>query len=130
MRVGSIIAIARDRAADQARIILAQPRQREPELVHRAWLEVLYQDVCAGDQRLQARASVYGGEIDNDRVLAAIEPDEVAALALCRRVIAARKVAFRTFHLDHMRAGIRQPRAAERRCNRLLDCDDDYSLKR
>ena len=128
--VGAVVAIARNGAADQRRIILPQALQREAELVHRAGLQVLQQHVGAGDQLLQRRAAFLGREIDDHGILAAVEPDEIAALALGRGIIAAGKIALRPLHLDDMRAGIRQPRAAERRGDRLFDGDDDQSFKR
>src|SRR5580692_11871385 len=75
-------------------------------------------------------AAFLGGEVDHDGILAAVEPDKVAALALGRGIIAAGKIAFGTFDLDDMRAGVRQPRTAERGGDRLLDGDDGNSFKR
>ena len=112
MRVGAVVAIAGDGADDQRRIVLAQPLAGEAELVHRAGLEVLQQHVGGGDQLLQLGAAFLGGEIDHRGFLAAVEPDEVAALALRRGVIAAGEIALRPFDLDDMRAGIGQPRTA------------------
>jgi hypothetical protein len=126
--IGAFIAIARNGAADQRRIIPLQAFQREAELVHRAGLEVLQQHVGAGDQRFEIGAAVPGGEIDHHGILAAVEPDEIAALALCGGVVAAGEIALGAFHLDDMRTGIRQPRTAEWRCNGLFDGDDDQSL--
>jgi hypothetical protein len=70
--------------------------------------------------------------VETDGLLAAIEPDEIGALANTRAftpvfmrngqlVIVAPEVAFRTLDLDHARAGIRQPAAAHRRGHRLLE---------
>ena len=126
--IGAGVAIAGDRAADQRRIILSQPLQREAELVHRAGLEVLQQHVGARDQLFERGAAFLGGEIDHHGILAAVEPDEIAALAFCGGVIAAGEIALGAFDLDDMRAGIRQPRTAERRGNGLFDGDDDQSL--
>ena len=42
--------------------------------------------------------------IEDDGLLAAIEPDEIGALAVHQTVIAAREVAFRPLDLDHARA--------------------------
>ena len=130
MRVGALVAIAGDGAADQRRIVLAQPLAREAELVHRAGLEVLQQHVGARDQRLELRAAFLGGEIDHHRLLAAVEPDEIAALALGRRVIAAGEIALGPLDLDDGGAGIRQARRAERRGDRLFDGNDGNSLER
>ena len=129
VRIGAVVAIAGDGAADQRRIILAQALQREAELVHRAGLEVLQQHVGAGDQLFQRGAAFLGGEIDHHGILAAVEPDEIAALALGRGVIAAGEIALGPLHLDDMGAGIRQPRRAERRGDRLFDGNDGQSLQ-
>ena len=123
--IGPVVAVARDGAADQRRIIFSQAFQREAELVHRAGLEVLQQHVGACDQLFECGAAVLGGEIDHHGILAAVEPDEIAALALGGGVIIAGEIALRPFHLDDMRAGVRQPRRAEWRGNRLFDSDDD-----
>ena len=129
MRIGAVVAIAGDGAADQRRIILAQALQREAELVHRAGLEVLQQHVGACDQLLELGAAFLGGEIDDHGILAAVEPDEIAALAFGGGVIAAGEIALGALDLDDMRAGIGQPRRAERRGDRLFDGDDGQSLQ-
>src|ERR1700684_1086368 len=87
-------------------------------------------DVSACDQLFELGAAFPGGEVDDDGILAAVEPDKVAALALGGGVIAAGKIAFGPFDLDDMRTGVRQPRTAERGSDRLLDGDDGNSLKR
>ena len=69
-------------------------------------------------------------EIENDRFLAAIEPDEVGALAVHDMIVAAREIAFRTLHLDHARAGIRHPAGALRRRDRLFERDDEDAGER
>jgi len=107
-----------------------QTLQRKAELIHRAGLEVLQQDIRARDQLFKAGAAFGGGEVDHQRMLAAIEPDEITALSFRRRIVGPCEIAFRPFHLDHVRAGIRQARRAEWCCNRLFDGDDFDSLKR
>ena len=87
------------------------------------------QHVGARDQLFERVAAVLGGEIDHHGILAAVEPDEIAALAFCGGVIAAGEIALGAFDLDDMRAGIRQPGAAERCCDRLFDGDDDQSFQ-
>ncbi len=85
-----------------------------------------------------ARASMRGEqrlvlgfvEIEHDRFLAAIEPDEIAALAVHEIVIAAREVAFRPLDLDDARAGIGQPARAHRRGDRLFERDDEEAGER
>src|SRR5260370_28254684 len=101
---------------------------REGGLGHRTWLEILEQYVRAGDQFFKAPAAFFGGEVDDHGILAAVEPDEIAALPPRCRIVAARKIALGALHLDDMRAGVRQPRAAERRGDRLFDGENSQSL--
>ena len=130
MRVGALVAIAGDRAADQPWVILAQALQRKAELVHRTGFEVLQQDVGAGDQVLEFRAAILAGKVDDNGILAAVEPDEIAALTFGCRVVAARKITLRPLYFDDMSAGIGKPRTAERRGDRLFDGNDLQSFKR
>src|ERR1700740_1147009 len=76
------------------------------------------------------RAAFPGGEIDHHGILAAVEPDEIASLSLGGGSVAAGKIALGALDLDDMGAGVRQPRTAERCCDRLFDGDDGYSLER
>src|ERR1700730_4277598 len=92
MGIGAVVAITADGAADQRRIVLAQAPQREAELVHRARLEVLNQHIRAGDQVFELLTALPGCEVDDHRILAAIEPDEITALALGRGIVAARNI--------------------------------------
>ena len=78
---------------------------------------------------LQQRLVVRLGEIEDDRLLAAVEPDEIGALAARQRVVAAREIAFRPLDLDHARAGIREPARAGRRRDRLFERDDEEALR-
>jgi hypothetical protein len=57
----------------------------------------LQQHVGAGDQLLELRASFLGRKVDDDGLLAAVEPDEIAALALGGGIIAAREIALGAF---------------------------------
>src|ERR1700722_18312602 len=65
------------------------------------------------------------GQIEHDRFLAAIEPDEIAALAVHEVVVAAREIALRPLDLDDARAGIGEPATAHRRRDRLFERDDE-----
>ena len=109
MGVGTFVAIAGDGAADQRRIILFQAFKRKAELVHRAGFEILQQHVGARDQRFERGAPLFGREVDDHRILAAVEPDEIAALALGDGIIFAGKIAFGPFHLDDVGAGVGKP---------------------
>ena len=70
------------------------------------------------------------GEIEHHRFLAAVEPDEIAALAVHEIVIAAREIAFRPLDLDDARAGIGEPAGAHRRRDRLFERDDEEAGER
>ena len=82
---------------------------------------------------------VVAGEIEHQRFLAAVEPDEIGALASIRAftpvlptssrgrqlVVAAGEVALGPLDLDHARAGIGEAAGAHRRRHRLLERDDE-----
>ena len=55
--------------------------EREAELGGRAGLEVLHEHVGPGEHRRQHGLVVVAGEIEHQRFLAAVEPDEIGALA-------------------------------------------------
>ena len=78
---------------------------------------------------IAAKQRLVGGlvEIEHDRFLAAIEPDEIAALAVREIVVAAGEVAFRPLDLDDARAGIGEPARAHRRRDRLFERDDEQA---
>ncbi len=57
--------------------------------------------------QLRARPSLVA-RIDHGGILAAVEPDEIAALALRRGIVAAGEVALGPLDLDDMGAGIGQ----------------------
>ncbi len=97
----------------------------ETELLDRAGFQILNEDVGAGDHRRQQRLVLGLAEIEHDRFLAAIEPDEIAAFAVNQIVIAAGEVALRPLDLDDARAGVRKPAAAHRRRHGLFERDDE-----
>ncbi len=107
--VRAALAEARDRTADQFRVIAPQTFDREAELADRAGLEVLDEHVGLREQFFQQRLVGVLRQIENDRFLAAIEPDEIGALALGKGIIAAREIALRPLDLDDARTGIAQP---------------------
>ena len=117
--------------------------EREAELGGRAGLEVLHEHVGPGEHRRQHGLVVVAGEVEHQRFLAAVEPDEIRALAgtnSIRRVVfflrakltrsrqlvvAAGEVALGPLDLDHARAGIGEAAGAHRRRHRLLERDDE-----
>ena len=67
-------------------------------------------------------------EIERQRFLRPVDPDEVTGQALDRAVVAAREVAAaRPLDLDDPRAEIGELAAGKRRGHRLLDRDDEYA---
>jgi hypothetical protein len=65
------------------------------------------------------------GEIEHDRFLAAVEPNEIAALAVHEVVVAAREVALRPLDLDHARPGIGEATRTHRRGDGLFERNDE-----
>src|SRR6185312_4802531 len=68
-------------------------------------------------------------EVERDRFLAAVEPDEMRAFAVHDVVVVAREVAFGPLDLDDARAGVGQAAGALRRGDGLFDRDDEKSGK-
>ena len=68
-------------------------------------------------------------DVDNDRFLAAVEPDEIGALAFHGMVVVAREVALGALELDHAGAEIGEARGAEGRRDRLFQRDDQLALQ-
>ncbi len=91
----------------------------------RAGFEILHEYVGAREHRAEQRLVVGLGQIEHDQFLAAIEPDEIAALAVHEVVVAAREIALRPLDLDDARAGIGEPARAHRRRDRLFERDDE-----
>ena len=82
---------------------------------------VLHEDVGAGEQAVEQRAIVGLLDVEHDRLLAAIEPREVGALAAGRAVVVASEVAAVALDLDHARTGVGESAGGERRRHRLLE---------
>ena len=117
--------------------------EREAELGGRAGLEVLHEHVGPGEHRRQHGLVVIAGEIEHQQFLAAVEPDEIRALAgtngirrvrlvseskltrFRQLVVAAGEVALGPLDLDHARAGIGEAAGAHRRRHRLLERNDE-----
>ena len=111
-------------------MILAQPGNGEAELCERPGLEILHEHVGALEHGLEQGLVLLLREIEDDRFLAAVEPDEIAAFAAGDGVVGAGEIAFGTLDLDHARAGVGEPAGAHRRRDRLLDRDDEKALQR
>ena len=86
---------------------MAQTLEWEAELGERTRFQVLHEHVGFREHGFEQRLVIGPGEIEHHRLFAAIEPDEIGALAMHQSVIAAGEVALRPLHLDHARARIR-----------------------
>ena len=104
----SCLAIARDRTGDEARISLAQILRCEAEARDGAGRQILNEDIGLGDHAAQDGLVALLRQIETDRLLAAIEPDEISALSVDVVIVATGEITLRPFHLDHPRAGICQ----------------------
>ena len=116
-------------ATDESRKFASQLGDRKPELFDRAGFQILHEHIGAFEHGGQERPVGGRGEIEHDRFLAAIEPDEIAALAVRERVVGACEVAFGPFDLEDTRAGIRQLAGAHGCGDRLFERDDEQSGK-
>src|SRR5438309_9991045 len=94
-RVGAGLAVARNRAHNQPRMLASQPLDRKAELGDGARLEVLNEYVGFRQHGREDRLVGRLGEIEDDRFLAAVEPDKVRALAARDLVVVAGQVALR-----------------------------------
>ena len=79
------VAVAGDRAVDQARQARVQMLEAEPQAVERARPEVLDQDVGARQEALEQRAAARLLEIERDAEFGAVDGQEVAAFSLDKR---------------------------------------------
>jgi hypothetical protein len=69
------------------------------------------------------------GQVEDNRSLAAVEPDEIGALALRQRVIAACEIALRPFDLDDARTGVREAASAQRGRHRLIHRNNEQAFE-
>ena len=97
----------------------------ESRACRRAGFQVLHEHIGAREHGGKQRLVLGLAEIEHDRFLAAVEPDEITALAVDEIVVAARKIALRPLDFDDARAGIGEPTRAHRRGDRLFQRDDE-----
>src|SRR5579883_1685693 len=124
------LAIAGDRAEDEARMAASQLGRIEPGARRGTRCQVLQKHIGPCDHAVKERAVLGILDIEHDRLLAAIEPDEIAALSARGAVVGAGEIALGPLDLDDARAGIGQAATAERRRHRLLQCDDEKPVER
>ena len=128
--VGAVIAVARDVDRDQPLVLGAHRGRAEARALGRAGRQVLDQHVGLADQAMQQREVVGLLEVEHDRLLAAVQPDEIAREPVDVAVVAAREIAFRPLDLDDARAGVGQPRRAVGGGHRLLDAHHQQAVQR
>src|ERR1700750_2725272 len=97
-----------------------QGLRSEAHSLKRAGLQILDEDIRLQQERSQLILARRRTEIDNKRLFATIEPDEITALTSHDVIIAAGKVPFRPFDLDDAGAGVGKARRAERGCDGRL----------
>ena len=122
--------VAGDVADDEPGAAGPQGAGVEPEPVRRARREVLHEDIGSTDQPLHHLARLGPLQVEGQRFLRAIEPDEVARQPLDRRVVTAGEVADdRTLHLDDPRAEVGELPGGERRRHGLLQGDHRHPVE-
>jgi len=123
------LAVAGDVAGDQPRVLGPQRRAAQAEPAGRSRRQVLDEDVGACDQAAHQHQVLRLLQIDAAGFLAAVEPDEIGALALHVAVVAPREVALRPLQLDHPRPGVGQARGAVGRGHRLFQGDHQQAFE-
>src|SRR5882672_4885861 len=100
----------------------AQVRRRRPETVRCAGGKILYEDVRALEQLREHAGASRLLDVERQRLLGSIQPDEVTRQSLDRRVVTAREIAaVGPLDLDHARAEIGELPRRERRGDRLFE---------
>ena len=128
--IGPRFAVAADVATDQARIARAHLGAAYARARSRAGCQVLDEDVRPANHVAQDREIVGRLDVQLDRFLAPVEPDEIGALALGDGVVAAREVAARALDLDHPGARVGEPRRAKGRRHRRFERHDQQPVQR
>ena len=109
-----MLAVARHRAVDQARMARLQVGVGDAQALGHAGTEVMHQHVGGGQAALQRGAPLGALEVEHQAVLAAIHPQKRAALGGQRRRVLAQVVAVRRLDLEHLSALVGEQRAAVR----------------
>ena len=121
--IGTVFAIAADVAGYQPEATGAQLLRAETRPRGGARRQVLNKDVRARKQAHQKPAVVRLLDVqDNEKLLAAIQPDEIGAFSVGDGIVETGEIALGAFDFDHARAGIREAgrgiRAAATACSR------------
>ena len=120
MRARAVAAIGREMRADDLRIGRREIAVGQPELRWQIAAQIIEQRIRARRQPVQHLARRRLLQIEGQRLLGSIQPDEVTRESVDGRVVPAREVAaIRPFDLDHARAEVRELPRRERRRDRL-----------
>src|SRR5262249_29836769 len=124
------LAVAGDRTADETRIGIAQARHGEAEFADGSGFKVLHKHIGLRQHGLEQRLVLGFAEIEHNRLLAAIEPDEIGAFAMDNMIVIAREIALGPFDLDHSRARIGKTASTLRRRHRLFYRNNEEPFER
>ena len=124
------LAIAGNIDRDEAGITGSQVSRAETGALRRARRQVLHPDIGGCENAVEQRAVVLVLDVDDERLLAPVEIDEIGGAAAHIVVVAAGEIAFPAFELDDPRAGVGQPRGQERRGDGLLQAHHQQPLER
>src|SRR5260221_9002523 len=91
--------------------------------------EVLHEHIGARDDARQQRLICRILDVEGERLLASVEPEEIGALPMRDAVVAAREITLGPLDLDDPRAGIGEAGSAERRRYCLFGCDPQHALQ-
>ena len=130
LSVRTFAAIAADRAANQRRVAIQKLIQPKPHPLDSAGGKILDEHISAGDHRSEDGLILVLPQVQTDRFLAAVEPDEIGAFAVHDGIVRPREIPLCPFDLDDPGAGIRQPGCAIRRRDGLLHGDDEHPVER
>ena len=120
-----------DIADDERWIGLPQPIRSEGQARRRSRRKILDEYVRATQQAHEDLLSVRLPEIQRQRLLRSVQPDEVTRHAADGRVVGTREVSdARPFDLDHARAQVGEMPCGKRRRDSLLQGDDGEPLER
>ena len=108
---------------------LCQIIEIDSHAVKRTGHEILDKHISLTDHIQQQAAVSCVFEIEADRFLTAIKPDEIGAHPLCISIIEAGEIAFRSFNLDHPRAGIGKFHRSIGRCHGLFHRNNENTFK-
>ena len=126
VRVGTGRTVTAEAARDQPWISAAELRRSQPETIRCSRRQILHEHVGAAEQAREHVSRLVALQIERQRFLPSIQPDEMTRQPAHRRVVRAGEVARAgALDFDHARAEIGQLTRRKRDGNRLLERDDN-----